>query len=80
MTVEPIKPCEVERRQRIMVDDVFGDPTKQPQRSKADQETDGEVEAQVLAPRETSDELSGARMARPEASYWSKTGDLVLEV
>src|SRR5262249_54456051 len=81
VAVEPLQQGEVELRQRLMLEDVFGDGAKQPKRHHADHETDSEMEAQILARRETShDEHPCTRIVRLEALYRSRPGDLLLDV
>src|SRR2546426_3919784 len=62
--MHPVEERHVELGERVMVDDVFRDPTKQPQPRNADDEPDGEVEPEVLPARKPSgDERPGARIA-----------------
>src|SRR5881628_3046428 len=60
---------EVELRQRVTMDDVFGDATEQPQRARTDHETDREMQSEVFAGREASrHKMPGALVTRAEIS------------
>src|SRR3989442_11916101 len=49
--MQPVEEGHVELGERVVVEDVFRDPAKQPQPRDADDEPDGEVEPQVLPAR-----------------------------
>src|SRR2546426_2031315 len=63
--MQPVEERHVELGERVVVDDVFRDPAKQPQPRDADDEPDGEVEPQVLPARKScGHERPGARIAQ----------------
>src|SRR2546427_1486560 len=65
--MHPVEERHVELGERVVVDDVFRDPAKQPQPRQADEEPDGEVEPQVLrACKPGGHERPGTRIAYPE--------------
>ena len=54
--MEHVVQAQVERRERVVVDHVLGDPAEQPERPQAQKQSQGEMQAEILgageAPRE----------------------------